>query len=255
MKTETEPDTNEIFELIERRFIYLDFQEGGNLNDEIINKLDSNGDIIPIIHYVEDVHTTKEEYEKIKNITHEELKAMKPEQLANMSMFEIVPDEYIRFYFDFDFVPYKWSNEKIPQIIKKVLYICDVLSETLGPYSYGGYTTNKWVSDKYGIRYYEQQNMKTLSLHVVFYESKVLRSDLYKSIDAIDYKKIMCDFSVYEPEGNRCLLRHIMTNKGLIKSYGFIAEGKTPDTQAITTNGNEKILSTDELIKAFKSIN
>jgi len=256
--TEYSDSEIDIYKIAKSRGLPLthhDFQEGGNFNEEIIERVDRYGEIIPIIHYVEDMNTKVYEYDKYKEITHEEFKTMKPEQLANMSLFEIVPAEYVRVYFDFDIFYYsERSTEKVPHYIKTILNNCDALSETFGPYSYGGYTTNKWVSEEYGIRYYEQ-NDKVLSLHVVFYESKVSRSDLYVAVHVLDYKKFMCDFGVYEPGDKRCLFRHMMTNKGLIHSYGYIAEGKTPDTQAVTPNEREKIISFDELVNAFKSIN
>ena len=253
--SDSEIDIYKIAQLRGLPIVHSDFQEGGVINDEVRDYWDDNGDIIPMIHYVEDVNTRAYEYDKIKDIAHEELKVMKPEQLANMSMFEIVPTEGVRVYFDFDIFYYsERSTEKVPYYINKILNTCDSLVEILGDFSYAGYTTNKSVSEEYDIRYYEQKD-KILSLHVVFYESKVSRSDLYMVSRALEYKKSLCDTSVYEPEDNRCLLRHIMTSKGTIKSYGTIAEGKTPDTQAVTPNEKEKMISFDELVNAFKILN
>ena len=153
-----------------------------DVNDEIINEeesIDEEENINPVIQWVDTLSVTlKEKNERIKEMTHEELKAMSADQLNKMVMYEWLPDKFVRLYFDFDFTPEKLSNEEATDAFDKCNKICKRLSKTFGKFSYGGYTTNEDVADFNEIRYYEQ-DMKTLSLHVVFYESKVLRSYLH----------------------------------------------------------------------------
>ena len=230
-------------------------------SEELLNEIIEQANIKPVIRYI-----SFYQERVIQEMTHEELKAMNSKQLNKMIMNEYVPDEFMRLYFDLDVKPSDMSNEEVPDTISKIFKTIDEkLKATFGAYSYGGYTTNEAVADEYDIRYFEQER-KTLSLHIVFYESKVLHSDLHKVMNLLKrlpkaiINELMpgFDVSVYKEPGKRQLLRHVMTNKAddkhmnkTIEAWGTIAEGKTPDTQAVTPNGTEKLVTYDELIKAF----
>lgn len=234
--------------------------EQSEQSEELLNEIIEHANIKPVIRYI-----SFYQERVIQEMTHEELKAMNSKQLNKMIINEYVPDESMRFPLDLDIKPSEVSNKEVPNAITRIFEtINERLTTTFGPYSYGGYTTNKTVADDYDIRYFVQER-KTLSLHIIFYKSKVLRSDLYKVMNLLKRlsKAIINEFlpgfdvSVYKEPGKRQLLRHVMTNKAnengreTIDAWGTIAEGKTPDTQAVTPNGTEKLVTYDEIIKAF----
>ena len=235
-------------------------------SEELLNEIIEQANIKPVIQWVDSVKVSlNQKNDRIKEMTHEELKVMPASQLNNMLMYEWVPDKFVRLYFDFDLKPDELSNLEVPDAISRIFKTIDELSKVFGPNSYGGYTTNEEVADAYDIRYYEQE-MKTLSLHVVFYTTKVLRSDLFNLKEQLEHlpekdKNELVpgvDWSVYKEPGKRQLFRHVMARKEdkeqnykVIDTCGHIAEGKTPDTQAIAPNGNEKLIADEEIIKAF----
>ena len=175
----------------------------------------------------------------------------------------LISEDYVHLYFDFDSI--KNEDEFID-----VYGWLESLKEIFGDFSYGGYTDNQEIADNYGFRFYPE-GKHFLSIHVVFYETKISTKDLVEIMKHTQKKGFamegvhkLCDPNVYklvskrENQTTRQVFRHVLSDK-IFKpndpqnkqNHGFICENKTPDTQIIQVRGNERLITKDEWQKLF----
>ena len=156
---------------------------------------------------------------------------------------------FIHPYFDIDHL--ENQNE-----FREFISYCNQAKSVLGDYSIGGYTNNEEISIDLGLKYIEGAN-KTISFHVVYYESRITPAEMLKFIN--ENKKELnsaIDFDVYKL-GSSQLFRHCLSDKHIkskevvLHTAGTILDNKKPDTQIITARGDEKIVSVDEMKNAF----
>ena len=206
------------------------------------------------IAYVQQMKiSTAKNPENIKYITCEKLDKSNVDILKNGFIEVIQKPEFVRIYFDFDSIETKDDYEI-------VINWLDELSLIAGNYSIGGYTNNK---DLFGHLYkYIPNAHHTLSLHVVFYETKI-KASLFVEImkhDKFGYKYYInkqCDPNVYKLNTEQ-KFRHVYSDK--IYSFGdannrqtsgsFLKETKISES-VIQIIGNERELTEDDIKKMF----
>ena len=116
---------------------------------------------------------------------------------------------YIRLYFDVDCIAAEDENayEKGMKYYNEVIAFMDNLKFDFGNYAICAYSNNKEISDKIKCKYNENAE-KTLSLHIVFYETCLKIIDLIKLFDETKYEiPYWVDASVYKIEQRRAF-RH-----------------------------------------------
>ena len=160
----------------------------------------------------------------------------------------ITKPEYVHLYFDFDSI--KTADEWLD-----VMDWLIALAPTFGKPSVGGYTNNKDVSESTGLKYIEGDK-HFISVHVVYYESRIASKDLIaimkhgKNGFIADGVHPLCDPNVYKLESTQ-KFRHVLSNK-LMKKYrteadkmnaGTIMGDYKPHTQIVQTKGNEPIIT------------
>lgn len=170
---------------------------------------------------------------------------------------------WIRLYFDIDSVT--TVNE-----YKEVIQWLDSLTKVFGKYSIGGYTSIKDLSDCSTVTgaigcptgfAYNPNSEKPLSLHVVFHETKILKTDLKQIIEFNNgrFAKRICPFvddNVYH-FGGRQAFRHTLSNKvfkyGTTKmTIGKILNNDKPSTQVATIRGDERPVNESEWRPVFE---
>ncbi|KAH7823516.1 uncharacterized protein MONOS_16679 [Monocercomonoides exilis] len=170
----------------------------------------------------------------------------------------LTSEEHVHLYFDFDSI----TNEAEYQDIMKWLTNVSIV---FGEYSVGGYTNDEHMNEQYGFRYYPDGN-HFLSMHVVFYTTRISTIDLVKIMKHTDKKGYstkgvhkLCDPKVYKlvsskmGYSSRQLFRHVISDKIYKKddernklNHGVILGDLPPSTQIIQTRGNEKIVTASE---------
>ena len=108
----------------------------------------------------------------------------------------IISNNYVHLYFDFDIIS---SEEEFLDVFKWL----EKLKEVFGKYSYGGYCDNDQMAE-YGFRKFEEGG-HILSMHVVFYETRISTKDLVKIMKHTEKKGYstkgvhrLCDPNVYK---------------------------------------------------------
>jgi len=198
--------------------------------------------------------STAKNPENIKYITHDDLDKLSAEDLKKGFIEVVQKPEFVRVYFDFDSIETKDEYES-------VINWLDELSLTAGNYSIGGYTNNE---ELFGHLYkYIPNAHHTLSLHAVFYETKINASVFVEIMrhDKNGYKydniNNQCDANVYKLNTEQ-KFRHVYSDK--IYSFGdkdncetsgsFLKETKISDA-VIQIRGNERQLTDIEIAKMF----
>ena len=203
---------------------------------------------------------------------HEEIDKLDFEKMNNhgKSFVEfLIKEEYVHLYFDIDDV--KTLEE----------YLCFnswllKISEIFGKFSIGGYTNNKEFSiggytnnkefAEYGYRFW-QESEKTLSLHVVFYESCISSADLtdimkMKNGKFINYEiNPLCDGNVYKLN-SRQAFRHVLSDKiynrkddeKYKENHGYILDGEKPFNTNHHSTWRRKNYSKRTMDKSFSTI-
>ena len=197
-----------------------------------------------------------------KKITHEAVDKLDFNNLRKngKSLVEfLIKPEYVRFYIDVDEV------NNVEEYLKFRLWL-ESLSSVFGKYSIGGYTNSEQFAN-YGFRLWPESE-KTLSLHVVFYETCISSVDLMDIMKQKNYKFInydvnpLCDGNVYKLNARQAF-RHVLTDKIYSKkdddkykpNHGFILNNDKPSTQIITVRGGEPIITKELWLKVFTPIN
>ena len=131
---------------------------------------------------------------------------------------KVYTQRYIRLFFDFDVATHKdaislYNKELIPRF--------DKLKELFGDYSISAYSNKEHIATAIGCRF-DGKASKELSLHIVFYESRLTIDDLYALTRS---EKFIFpdgwDFSVYEILRRRVFRHHQSPHTGYgIKCIG-----------------------------------
>lgn len=170
----------------------------------------------------------------------------------------IINQEFVHLYFDFDSI----ADEQ--QFLDVITWL-DKVSEVFGPYSYGGYCNNEEM-EFVGFRRIEGEK-HYLSMHVVFYKTKIKSSDLMEIMKHTDKKGFwkhevhqLCDPNVYKLN-SRQAFRHVLSDKIYKENdpqnrsnHGFIINDLQPSTQIVQIRGSEPEIKKEEWIKIFPEI-
>lgn len=204
---------------------YKDVDGDGLENDEPDNS-------VGIIRYTQQINDPhKKGY--IKSINYNDIKTKNDLPLP---FFEYIKNpEYVHLYFDFDSIE---TKEEYTQLIMWL----DSLKDVFGKYSIGGYTNDK---ETFGFLYkYIPNTEKTLSLHVIYYETKIKASVLRELMThtkegGFTYKiNKNVDPNVYNITSRR-LMRHVYSDKYYCKYHH-----KNKETAGSYNPPNTSILST-----------
>ena len=127
--------------------------------------------------------------------------------------------EYVHLYFDFD----KINNEE--ELENVFEWLNNDVSKIFGKYTYSGYSNNQYLSDGYHLKYLIMGG-HVVSMHVVFYETKIKAKDVVRIMHHTNKKGYstqgvhrLCDPNVYklipdkEGEGKRQLMRFGLSDK------------------------------------------
>lgn len=166
----------------------------------------------------------------------------------------LISEDYVHLYFDFDSIQseddfldvWNWLNS---------------LKPVFGKYSYGGYCNNEDM-EAYGFRRFDEGN-HYLSMHVVFYETRISTLDLQAIMKHTEKKGFstkgvhkLCDPNVYKlvskkpGQNSRQCFRHVLSDKiykiGDEKNrmnHGTICEKLPPSSQIVQIRGSEPIIN------------
>lgn len=174
-------------------------------------------------------------------------------------------DKAIHLHFDFDMIPNIDELDKICEWL-------DSLKSVFGDYSIGGYTKDKDIADQYELKFYDNAN-HNVSIHVVFYETRILIDDLMEIMTAKmiedtktwEYTKYevpkFVDREIYALNKSR-KFRHIMSNKFYYNKdknaksghefRGNILYDLEPITQIVSARGTEPLITREQWMKVFK---
>lgn len=72
----------------------------------------------------------------------------------------LISEKYVHLYFDFDSIK---TIDELDDVLKWL----ESLKEIFGDYSYGGYTDDESIAEKYGFRFYKE-GAHFVSMHVVY---------------------------------------------------------------------------------------
>ncbi|KAA6377660.1 MAG: hypothetical protein EZS28_026813 [Streblomastix strix] len=130
----------------------------------------------------------------------------------------ILPDKYCHPYFDFDHIE---SNEQYTSVITWL----DSLVSEFGQYSIGGYSNDPNICVTHNLKYITDATKK-ISIHVVFYEKRILQQDMMEIVKKVGNQNTkrfaydineFVDDSVYKlkqvSKSSRQIFRHILSNK------------------------------------------
>ncbi|KAA6372460.1 MAG: hypothetical protein EZS28_032015 [Streblomastix strix] len=130
----------------------------------------------------------------------------------------ILPDKYCHPNFDFDHIE---SNEQYASVITCL----DSLVSEFGQYSIGGYSNDPKICAICNLKYIIDA-AKKISIHVVFYEKRILQQDMMEIVMKVGNQNTrrfaydineFVDDSVYKPKhvskSSRQIFRHILSNK------------------------------------------
>ena len=162
---------------------------------------------------------------------------------------------FVHFYIDSDAIE---TREEYEDFYNWLLQ----LKSIFGNFSIGGYTTNdKLFGDLYK---YQPQGNHTLSLHVVFYETKIKADVLVQLMKQKNGKYVydvnkFCDANVYKLKTEQ-KMRHVLSDKifkdGSKKNKqtkgSFLDEDTKPSQSIITIRGDEKMYDEDKFNEFFK---
>jgi hypothetical protein len=176
----------------------------------------------------------------------------------------IVKPDFVRPYFDYDDLK---SIEEFNECKKQL----DEWSKVFGPYSYGGYSYDEEVADEIDVTFIEKLKLTGpkqhfISLHLVYYESKIKAIDLREFAKTKDGRYVNQKFApksdpnVYDKLSSRQALRHPLSPKpvagtnNFIQCAGKIAGELLPSTCIATVKGDEKYVPFRELTKIWGEI-
>ncbi|KAA6380986.1 MAG: hypothetical protein EZS28_023486 [Streblomastix strix] len=130
----------------------------------------------------------------------------------------ILTDKYCHPYFDFDHIE---SNEQYTSVITWF----DSLVSEFGQYSIGGYSNDSKICATHNLKYITDA-AKRISIHVVFYEKRILQQDMMEIVQKVGNQNTrrfaydineFVDDSVYKlkhvSKSSRQIFRHILSNK------------------------------------------
>ncbi|KAA6365857.1 MAG: hypothetical protein EZS28_038616, partial [Streblomastix strix] len=130
----------------------------------------------------------------------------------------ILPDKYCHPYYDFDHIE---SNEQYVSVITWL----DSLTSEFGQYSIGGYSNDSEISSTHNLKHIPDA-AKKVSIHVVFYEKRILQQDMMEIIKKVGNQNTkrfyydineFVDDSVYKlkpvSSKSRQMFRHVLSNK------------------------------------------
>ncbi|KAA6394795.1 MAG: hypothetical protein EZS28_009676 [Streblomastix strix] len=168
----------------------------------------------------------------------------------------IFPDKYCHPYFDFDHI-------ETPEQYTSVLKWLDSLVSEFGQYSIGGYSNDSEISLTNNLKYIPDA-AKKISIHVVFYEKRILQADMMEIARKIANQNVrrfvydiseFVDDSVYKLENksknSRQIFRHILSNKcyaGNVKESDVIIKDSAYGKQNSTLIAGQLCKSDDEPI-------
>ncbi|KAA6395753.1 MAG: hypothetical protein EZS28_008719 [Streblomastix strix] len=132
---------------------------------------------------------------------------------------EVIPrDKYCHHYFDFDHIE---SNEQYTQVITQL----DSLVIEFEQYSIGKYSNDPVISSIHNLKYISDA-AKKMSIHVVFYENRILQADMKEIVKKIknqnakryyyDINKFIDDYDYKLKQvgkSSRQIFRHILSKK------------------------------------------
>ncbi|KAA6383111.1 MAG: hypothetical protein EZS28_021360 [Streblomastix strix] len=143
----------------------------------------------------------------------------------------ILPDKYCHPYFDFDHI------ETQEQYTSVITWLDSLISE-FGQYSIGGYSNDTEICIKNNLRFIQNAEKK-ISIHVVFYEKRILQADMMEIVKKVGNQitRRFCydisefvDDSVYKlkPVSNksRQIFRHILSNKQFRQKEPILIAGQ-----------------------------
>lgn len=162
--------------------------------------------------------------------------------------------KFVHLYFDFDSI----INEN--NYIEAIEWL-DTLKTVFGNYTIGGYSNNEEFSNKYGYKHIAD-NKHFLSVHVIFYETKILSEELmeimkYTKLNGFKNYEIptYADYNVYKL-GTRQVFRHVLSDKRFSENEitynaGFLLNNAKPSNHIIQIRGNEKLINKVEWLKVI----
>ena len=201
-----------------------------------------------------DTIIAKKESDKLKSISFDEVDKYDFRKGFN----EFIKNEsFVHLYFDFDQIK---SEEELLDVFKWL----DSLKNTFGDYSIGGYSDSIEISKKYDFKYI-QDGGHYLSMHVVFYTTRINSSELVQIMKHTTKKGFatkgihpLCDPAPYKLN-KRQVFRHVLSdkifnsgNENNRKNAGTILNNLPPSTQIIQVRGNEPIVTKDLWKKHFE---
>ena len=163
--------------------------------------------------------------------------------------------EYVHLYFDFDEITTREEYEDVYDWL-------ECLSVDFGKYSIGGYTND---NEQFGDLFkYIPNAHHVLSLHVVFYETKIKAQKLINLMkhtkDGYKYKiHRLCDPNVYKLNSEQ-KMRHVLSdkiysqfdNKNKITAGSFLNSETKPSESIITIRGDEEEINDTSLYALFR---
>ncbi|KAA6400408.1 MAG: hypothetical protein EZS28_004058 [Streblomastix strix] len=130
----------------------------------------------------------------------------------------ILPDKYCHPYFDFDHIE---SNDQYASAIIQL----DSLVSEFGQYSIGGYSNDPKICATHNLKYITDA-AKKISIHVVFYEKRILQQDMMEIVKKVGNQNTrrfvydineFVDDSVYKlkyvSKSSRQIFRYILSSK------------------------------------------
>ena len=190
----------------------------------------------------------------IQYIPYNKVNNLDPEKLKDGFNELLIKPEFVRIYFDFDHIETLEAYEQIINWLNEI-------SKIAGNYSIGGYTNNE---ELFGNLYkFIPGATKTLSLHVIYYETKIKASKLVEFMrfeqNKFIYSKVNenCDYNVYKLNTEQ-KFRHVYSNKtyGLrdprnLQIAGSFLNNTPISNSLIQINGTERELNDEELKNIF----
>ena len=193
----------------------------------------------------------------VREVTWEELDKFDFEKKVFFEMFSEQP-KYVHLFFDFDSIT---DNKQFDEVFEWLTN----LEKIFGEFSYGGYSNDESFANNVGFRYLPNDK-HFLSMHVVYYQTKILYDELIEIMKHTAKKGFayngvheLVDHSVYS--SNR-LFRHVCSAKIYTantkhkdyqnnrKNQGTLLNG-TPSQHTITVHGEEKTITREQWSKVF----
>lgn len=190
--------------------------------------------------------------------------AINDHDFAHIPFFEaLISPTFVHLYFDFDEIA---TDEELYDVLEWL----DKVAKVFGKYSYGGYSNDESIAKEIGFRYIANDK-HYVSMHVIYYETRISASDLqmimsHTAKGGYKYDGVhkLCDPNVYKlvPRYNhsstRQLFRHVLSDKIYSpgspdnkNNHGKLVTG-TPSQHIVQVHGNEPVITAAQWSTLFK---